>query len=174
MNFRSPKAKLGAVVATLLLLVVYNLSGRVPKTTKQSEFESWLAQTDEQIRRREVPSLPLISLDIKAGDDRSSVSWRLGDSTDPRERERVLRILHLIGEAQVLDLAPHLLPPTIQPVISLSVMAPGQEFRAQFTEQDAQSNTKILLMLRLMKEFADNPESSLSVASREGADNESS
>ncbi len=165
MKLQSKRVRLLAVVATLITLVIYNLSGRSIKTSLQSEFESWLVRADEKLRKAEadLQGLPLITLDI-ASKDSLQVNWRLNASSDPEANEHVLRILHLIDDANILSFSPGKRN-RAEPLIILAVKDGEHEFKAEFTESDINSNSKAFLMLRLMKEYSNSafagPDSSM-------------
>ncbi len=155
MNIKSARAKLLAVILTVIMLLLYNLTGRSLKTTVQSDFESWLANIDEQLRKKEVSAeqVPLIVVDIRSGSERP-INWQIGMSDRLEVRERVLRILHLIDEGNALALSPSRFASSSAALISISIKDDKTEFKAQFNSTDIDSNTKLQLMLRLLKEYS--------------------
>jgi hypothetical protein len=157
MNLKSAKSRLVAVGITIVCLYAFNLSGRPVKTAVQSEYESWLEKTDKVLRDKETSEMDLPTITVQVSFPEEGVTdenWKLTAENQPQNRDRILRILHLVEESDLLAISNPRADSSRSPKISINIKDSSSEFESVFNEADIAANLKVHLLLRLFKEFA--------------------
>lgn len=143
-----PLPLIGATIASILILIVFNLFISPPRPAVLLKYERWLASLERKDGEGLLPTVtppPRVTLRLPG-----EAPLVIDAKSSP---EKALRILHLIGEAKLLAVssAKDLKP---QDIVELEVVGGGENFSKQLSKNDFEENAPALLLVNLMRLFA--------------------
>ncbi len=99
--------------------------------------------------------LPTVSVSIGYGSAAMEKSFVFSPQRKASELRKLLRVLQLIREADIITLSDKQLRTAIGEASVRMMVTDGQtQFRAEFSSADISNNSPALLMLRLLEEYA--------------------
>ena len=185
MNIHSRGTQITAAALFVVALFLFNQTGRSERSQEQLNYDQWLTHTEPKLLEladslsvksngKESSSasseatsastdanttshekLPSVSITIAYGAAALGKSFVLNPQREAAEIRKLLRVLQLIREADVLSLKPAEIPRAdSDATVNLAVLDGTSEFRTTFMSSDINDNPAALLLLRLMEEYA--------------------
>ncbi len=146
---KSPK--IAAILVTVLLLVVFNLTRRPLESEKTRGYDAWLKGVEEmaKIAGSDPAATPEITISLSSRADDASLNWKFSTikgSEYQENNDRVLRLLELIRTSQVLEGSRS---PGAE--LHLTVTEKEKTFVAYFERSDAARNVSLGNFLKLFQ-----------------------
>ena len=143
-------------VFTLTLLIAVNSTARPSKSERESQFESWLKQTEPLLDSADnAPAgVPLIIVRVNAARNGQPIKWELSSSNDSIERnDQMVRLLNLMREANVFSKNDS---PNANPTENflISVEDARSSFKASLGPKELEQNIPAQNLLKLFEVYS--------------------
>jgi len=150
------------LVATIVVLLVFNLSRPSLTHELQATFDTWYSKASVQLADTNSASQQSnpVSVVIKlvAGPENSS-EWKLPvvDGNNAEERARILRVLGLLAEGRVFNLPTLTSPGGREPFLSISVKDSERKFETVVSLKTVSDNIQLQNLIKLLEVFSSQP-----------------
>jgi len=155
----SRRTKILAVLGTLLFMIAFNVSSMRFRSSADARFSEWLTGVRAEllpVADRPARMVP-VRLRLFSADPALPIDWSLDLSASedqPALRERALRILNLVEEANILTPQPATSTELPAGVLRLTIDDRGQHFEALLQASQLDVNLKARLLVKLFEVFA--------------------
>ena len=130
-------------VSAVLLLVVYNMYGREYPSAIQARYENWLNKVASEFKEKGT-----ISQEIVLKVNSKSINWKL--SSEEVAQDKLLRVLSLINEADIID---HLPESHASTNVAFEVQQGNLKFLSELPQNEIVSNVKRLTLIKLLEVY---------------------
>jgi hypothetical protein len=154
------------LVATLVVLLVFNLSRPSLTHELQATFDTWYSNASVQLadNNGSTQQSKPVSVVIKlTSSPESTNEWKLPvlDGNNAEERARILRVLGLLSEGRVFNLPTLTSPGGREPFLSISVTDAERKFETVVSLKTVSDNIQLQNLIKLLEVFATQPATQL-------------
>ena len=141
------------LAATVLALFAYNRTIRPLKTPLQVRYDAWLTNTEKLLKKKNA-ELPVVSISLVSKDTEPALNWML---STPKDGDKMLRVLRLIGEANLFSAGASLFRKNSEGPITLSVTTANDSFKASMRREDLLAPPAGAVFMKLFEVYATEP-----------------
>lgn len=146
--YQSPR--IAAIIAVLILLVIFNTTRRPSETANSRGYETWLRSVEEvsRVAAQDPAAIPEITISLRSRREDPSLNWKFSTIKDPERTEnnqRILRLLELIRSSRILERS------RTSAELHLTVTEKDKIFEAYFERSDAKENVSLGTFLKLFQ-----------------------
>ncbi len=155
----SLRTKILAILGTLLFMIAFNASSVRFRSASDARFSDWLTGVRTELlphADRPDRSVP-VRLRLFSADPTLPIDWSLdltSSEGQPELREKALRILNLVEEANILTPQPSVGAEPPAGVLRLTIDDRGNHFEAFLQASELEGNLKARLLVKLFEVFA--------------------
>lgn len=155
----SPLSIVGAAFIAILFISVNKGAEQITKTKEELEYEKWLETTTVNRSSLNAESLPSLSLRIMPSKTEEQTEIQAKDlylaaNLHPDGKDRILRILELVRESELLSFATRSISPEQPGDLTLRIESPEKKYILRFNQDEANKNVKTTLLLKLFEEYS--------------------
>lgn len=143
--------KVAAIAATMLLLIIFNVTRRPVESEKAKNYGTWLKGVEQlsKVTANDPAAAPEITITLLSNAADSSLNWKFATTKDPLNQsvnDRVFRLLELIHASDILTTSR-----STSAELHLIVTEGNKQFDAYFERSDAVINVSLGNFLKLFQ-----------------------